>query len=127
MERPADREVLADLSREPTPGYWHRVWKKLLNDKVSVICMIVLLSTRLPVLFAPLLTPCDPAFSSVMNRLKPVGTEGHILGTDELGRDMATRLLYGGRLLLLMGMLPVAHALLKLEPWQALSEAGSTC
>jgi peptide/nickel transport system permease protein len=62
-----------------------------------------------------------------MNRLKPVGTEGHILGTDELGRDMATRLLYGGRLLLLMGMLPVAHALLKLEPWQALSEAGSTC
>ncbi|WP_108258809.1 ABC transporter permease [Mangrovicoccus ximenensis] len=47
-----------------------------------------------------------------MTRLKPVGTPGHILGTDELGRDMLTRLLYGGRVSLLMGIVPVALALL---------------
>ena len=49
---------------------------------------------------------------SVLKRLKPVGTPGHPLGTDELGRDMLTRLLFGGRTSLLMGIAPVATALL---------------
>jgi peptide/nickel transport system permease protein len=49
---------------------------------------------------------------SVLKRLQPVGTPGHLLGTDELGRDMLTRLMYGARVSLVMGMVPVGLALL---------------
>ena len=51
-----------------------------------------------------------PAASS--RRLKPIGTPGHWLGTDETGRDMWTRLCYGGRLSLLPAIVPVTIALL---------------
>ena len=93
-------------------GYWSNVWHKLLRDRVSVACMIVLALIILSAIFAPLLTSYDPAVGSVVQRLKPPLTDGYILGTDELGRDMLTRLLYGGRMSLIMGILPVLLALL---------------
>jgi peptide/nickel transport system permease protein len=43
----------------------------------------------------------------MLKRLKPIGTEGHPLGTDELGRDMLSRLMVGARLSLFMGITPV--------------------
>jgi peptide/nickel transport system permease protein len=46
----------------------------------------------------------------MIKRLAPIGTEGHILGTDELGRDMLARLIYGGRLTLFIGLTPVVFA-----------------
>jgi peptide/nickel transport system permease protein len=52
----------------------------------------------------------DPLEGRMINRLKPIGTEGHLLGTDELGRDMLSRLIWGGRLSLLMGVTPVVLA-----------------
>lgn len=48
----------------------------------------------------------------MISRLKPFGYQGHLLGTDELGRDMLSRLLYGGRVSLTMGMVPVMLATL---------------
>ena len=51
-----------------------------------------------------------PYASSMLSRLKPVGTPGHLLGTDELGRDLLSRLLTGARLSLVMGITPVLCA-----------------
>ena len=93
-------------------GYWSTVWRNLRRDPVSVVCMIVLALVFAGAIFAPWLTAYDPAIGSIASRLKPVATEGHILGADEQGRDMLTRLLYGGRMSLLMGTLPVILALL---------------
>lgn len=93
-------------------GYWRGVLHRLLRDKVSVVCMVVLAIIILAALLAPWLAPGDPAVGSVLKRLKPIGTPGHPLGTDELGRDMLTRLMHGGRVSLLMGMVPVGLALL---------------
>lgn len=93
-------------------GYWSSVWRRLRRDRISIACLVVLIGIVLLVTFAPLLTQHDPSIGSVLKRLKPVGTESHILGTDELGRDMLTRLLYGGRLSLVMGVVPVCLALL---------------
>lgn len=93
-------------------GYWSGVFRRLRRDTVSMICLAVLVLIIAGAVFAPLLTPYDPAIGSVVSRLQPVGTPGHWLGTDELGRDMLTRLLHGGRLSLLLGILPVAFALL---------------
>lgn len=93
-------------------GYWATVWSNLLRDKIAVTCMLVLLALILAAITAPWLTNYDPSVGTIVKRLKPMGTEGHILGTDELGRDMLTRLLYGGRTSLIMGFVPVILALL---------------
>jgi peptide/nickel transport system permease protein len=63
-------------------------------------------------IFAPWAATHDPLQGSVMRRLKPVGTPGFFLGTDETGRDIWSRLVYGGRLSLICGVTPVALATL---------------
>ena len=92
-------------------SYWRDVGKRLMRDRVAVVCLVVLALIALAALAAPWIAPGDPTKGSVLLRLKPIGTPNHWLGTDELGRDMLTRLLYGGRLSLLMGIAPVAMAL----------------
>ncbi len=104
--------VVTNASSSEQSSYWTDVARRLLRDKVSIACMLLLALIVLGALLAPWIAPGDPSIGSVLKRLKPVGTPGHILGTDELGRDMLTRLLYGGRTSLLMGMAPVGMALL---------------
>jgi peptide/nickel transport system permease protein len=60
--------------------------------------------------FAPWLAPADPYKASMIKRLLPIGSPGFLLGTDELGRDLLSRLMHGGRLSLLMGVVPVLAA-----------------
>jgi len=100
------------LVAQATRGYWRTVLARLLRDKVTVACALLLLAIVLLAVFAPLLAPADPFKGSIMQRLLPIGSEGFLLGTDELGRDMLTRLIYGGRLSLVMGITPVINALL---------------
>lgn len=53
---------------------------------------------------APLLAPADPLAQDIVNRMQPPGTHGHILGTDELGRDVLSRLMYGAQVELLIAL-----------------------
>lgn len=106
----AELAIQAKLAATRSEGYWAGVWKRVKRDPVTIICASVLLVMFLIILFAPLIAPHDPFQGSMMRRLRPIGTEGHILGTDELGRDMLTRLIYGGRLSWFMGIVPVALA-----------------
>jgi len=94
------------------PGYWKSVRQRLARDPVTVAVSLILLVIVFISLGAPLVTHYDPYAGSVLARLKPIGTPGHWLGTDETGRDLWTRLCYGGRLSLLAGILPVAISLL---------------
>jgi peptide/nickel transport system permease protein len=91
-------------------GYWQNVGARLVRDKTAMTAAAVLLLLMLAAIFAPLIAPMDPLEGRLINRLKPIGTEGHLLGTDELGRDMLSRLIWGGRLSLLMGVTPVVLA-----------------
>ncbi len=95
----------------PTQGYWSAVLSRLLRDKVTVVCALVILALILMAVFAPWIAPEDPLKGSVMKRLKPIGSEGYPLGSDELGRDMLSRLIFGARLSLVMGITPVLCAL----------------
>jgi len=79
---------------------------------VTVICAAVLLLLVASALAAPWLGLADPYKTSMLRRLYPLGSPNHLLGTDELGRDMLSRLIYGGRLSLFMGVTPVICALL---------------
>jgi peptide/nickel transport system permease protein len=103
-------ELLTDAPAESAIGYWRGVGRRLLRDKVSVACALVLITIVLLALFAPYVGLADPYLGSMIRRLKPIGTPGYPLGTDELGRDMLARLIYGGRLSLLIGLMPVALA-----------------
>jgi peptide/nickel transport system permease protein len=91
-------------------GYWKGVGRRLQRDKVSVACALILSLIVLLAVFAPYLGLADPYLGSMIRRLKPIGTPGYPLGTDELGRDMLSRLIYGGRLSLFIGLAPVALA-----------------
>lgn len=93
------------------PGYWQSVGRRLAADPVTIAVSLVLLGIVFVAVAAPLVAHADPYAGSVLARLKPIGTPGHWLGTDETGRDLFARLCYGGRLSLLAGILPVAVSL----------------
>ena len=92
-------------------GYWATVLSRISYDKVTIVCGVVLLAIILSSVFADWFAQVDPYKANMMKRLKPIGTPGYPLGGDEMGRDMLTRLLYGGRLSLFMGITPVVLAL----------------
>jgi peptide/nickel transport system permease protein len=95
---------------ERSPGYWQTVGRRFMRDKVALGASILVLMLLLMAALGPLLTPADPYATSMLNRLKPIGFEGHPLGTDELGRDMLSRLMVGARLSLFIGITPVLLA-----------------
>jgi peptide/nickel transport system permease protein len=75
-----------------------------------MICALVLLSILLMAAFAPQIAPFDPYVTSIVRRLRPINSGNYWLGTDELGRDMLSRLIYGARLSLFIGVTPVFFA-----------------
>lgn len=106
----AELAIQAAQAQARSEGYWAGVWKRLRRDRVTIACACVLLLMLLVIVFAPLVAPHDPFQGSMLRRLRGLGTPNHPLGTDELGRDMLTRLIYGGRLSWFMGIVPVALA-----------------
>lgn len=103
---------LTPMEKKHRRGYWVAVRRRLSRDPVAITCACILVVIVLAAIFAPLIAPADPYKTSVARRLLPIGSSGHLLGTDELGRDMLSRLIYGGRVSLLMGLLPVVVATL---------------
>ena len=106
--------AIADaLIHAPVPksrGYWASVAIRLSRDPVAMVALAVVLAIVLAAVFAPLIAPADPLKGSMIRRLRPIGFPGYPLGSDELGRDMLTRLIYGGRLSLFIGVTPVLCA-----------------
>jgi len=98
--------------RRASKGFWHTVGRRLARDPITMICAVILLLIVLAALFAPWLGLDDPFKQSMARRLKPFGYQGHWLGTDELGRDMLSRLVFGARMSLFTGFVPVALATL---------------
>ena len=108
-ERPDVREEQAAPVTK-VRGYWQTVGHRLRYDPVTLMFAAIVLLIVLAAVFAPLVAPFDPYKESIIGRLKPLGWRDHLLGTDELGRDMLSRLIYGGRVSLLMGVVPVLIA-----------------
>ena len=106
----AELAVQARQAAAKSDGYWAGVWKRVRRDPVTIICAVILLLMLGAMIAAPWLAPHDPYQGSMIRRLRPIGTPGYPLGTDELGRDILTRLLYGGRLSWFMGITPVVLA-----------------
>lgn len=93
-------------------GYWGTVANRLRYDPVTLVFGGIILAIILISIFAPWIAPKDPMKTAMAYRLKPIGFRDFALGTDELGRDILSRLIWGGRTSLLMGLVPVTLALL---------------
>ncbi|MGE2737519.1 ABC transporter permease [Mycolicibacterium vaccae] len=86
---------------------WRLAVRAFGRDKWAVVSLGVLVLVALAAVFAPLLTPYNPVAGDPVNRLAGIGTDGHLLGLDGQGRDIWTRLLYGGRNSLTVAVVPV--------------------
>jgi len=78
-------------------------WSLLLGNRLAAIGFCLLVVLALTALLAPLLPLPDPNATAPAERLQPVLSEGHLLGTDQLGRDMLSRLVWGSRVSMAVG------------------------
>ena len=86
------------------------VWRRFLGEPVAAAAFVILAVVVLVALSAPWLGLPDPVRGSLMDRLKPPLSPGHLLGTDEFGRDLLSRVVWGGRVSLGVGFAAVGIA-----------------
>ncbi|MCL2881863.1 MAG: ABC transporter permease [Coriobacteriia bacterium] len=94
-----------------TVSMWRDTLRRLRRDKLAVASAILLLAVIVISALAPLIAPHDPYTVVLTDRLKPPFTPGHLFGTDQLGRDVLSRLIYGGRISVTIGVAAVLVAL----------------
>ncbi len=86
-----------------------RVTKVMLARKSVIVALIILLIMILAAVFAPIVSPYDPYKQDLKNMLLG-STAGHIFGTDSMGRDVLSRIIYGGRVSFVVGAVSVLIA-----------------
>jgi peptide/nickel transport system permease protein len=95
----ADRTLRSSPAPDVRAGarWQRRLWRSVAKNPLATLSTFLLVAIVLAALFAPYLTEHDPTRLRVRNAFLPPGTPGHLLGTDDLGRDVFSRLLYGAR------------------------------
>ncbi|WP_460852752.1 ABC transporter permease [Nocardioides montaniterrae] len=102
-------------------GPWALAWRRLRRDRVAMVSGVVLILLCLMAILAPLISSMvgqDPNYEDIMNGLNgqslPIGPGqgGHLLGTDQGGRDLLIRIVYGARVSLGIGLLSTALAVI---------------
>ena len=102
-EKKKDFEFEDEISL-PVTSYWKDVVRRFCKNKIAVLGLVLLSVIIILCVGAPLFTDYDPVIDmDLMNMLVEPGDAEHPLGTDDLGRDIWCRLLYGGRSSLLTG------------------------
>ena len=107
---PAFEKVAAPVHAVRSRSHGANVLRRLVRNPVAMTAAAIIGLLILIAIFAPWIMPADPFATSMFKRLRPVGTPGFPLGSDELGRDLLSRLMLGGRLSLFMGIAPVIMA-----------------
>lgn len=100
--------VSTDVSK--AQSRFQRITKQLLRNRRAVVGGIILLVIITMAIFAPYAATHDPVKQNIRNQLKPPSRE-HIFGTDQFGRDIFSRVVYGARLSLRVGFLSISFAL----------------
>jgi len=88
-----------------------QIWRRILRNRKAVAGAILLAVIALAAIFADYITVHDPYTQNLRNRLQPPSSD-HWLGTDQFGRDMFSRIVYGARISLRVGFISVGIALL---------------
>ena len=94
----------------PSRTFYSMALAQLLKNKVAVLGGLLVLVEIVVAILAPHLAPFDPLDQDLRSTLLPPLTSGHLMGTDDLGRDILSRILYGSRISLLVGVAVVGIA-----------------
>ena len=94
--------------RQARLGQAWLAWLRIQRNRLAMAGLIIVALLLLTAAFAPWIAPHDPFAQNLGNRLKPPGTPGYLLGTDDFGRDILTRIIYGSRITLyIIGLVAV--------------------
>ncbi|AQS59863.1 nickel transporter permease [Desulforamulus ferrireducens] len=96
----------AEQAYSPVADFWRRLRK----NRLAMVSLVFLLALTFVAIFAPLVAPYDPYYSEMPKALAGPSGE-HLLGNDELGRDILSRIIYGARISLKVGLIAVGIAL----------------
>src|SRR5690606_11668577 len=102
--------MAAELEVSKTQSQFRRIMKQLLRNRRAVVGGIVLLIIVFMAILAPYVTTHDPVKQNIRNQLQPPSRE-HFFGTDQFGRAIYSRVIYGARLSLRVGFLAISFAL----------------
>jgi peptide/nickel transport system permease protein len=106
-------EAVAELTAQKTyreeQSMAQMVWRAFRRHKPAMVGLTIMVVFALASIFAPYITPYDPQKTELDRMLEPPSAN-HIMGTDELGRDLLTRILYGGRVSLSIGVMAMGLA-----------------
>lgn len=105
------RGSIAPTDAKPESGLVE-LWHRFAADRLALAGLAIVLIVTFAAIFAPLVAPDDPNFQNTGLRRAGFGVEGHLLGTDEVGRDILSRLIWGGRLSLFVSVTPTVIAAL---------------
>jgi peptide/nickel transport system permease protein len=112
--RSVAHEEIQILKRKPR-GFWRDTWRRFRHDRVAMFFGVIFVLILLFVLSGPLLSRYVTGFNYSENHLvdktAPMGEKGYILGSDGNGRDVLTRLSYGGRISLLFALAAMVSVL----------------
>ena len=100
-----------EMEAPPEPHWLVKLRRSLWKDKSALLGVILLVIVALTALFAPVLAPMDPNQQSLNRVMKPPGWESEgqrfVLGTDHLGRDLFSRIIYGAQVSIIVGFFSV--------------------
>ncbi len=104
------KDPALDTEETPPGAVRRRLWDRLFESKLSLAGLVIIAVFVLTAIFANLLAPCDPVAQSIPDRFQGPGP-AHLLGTDQYGRDVLSRLIYGSRVSLQVGVITVLIAI----------------
>ena len=112
MSEPIKQNIREDEIALPAePGFWKESWYQLTKNYAAMAGLGIITFFGLIAIFAPLVAPTDPLEQTISARMTAPFTDGYILGTDDLGRDLLSRIIYGGRISLIIGVVSVGISL----------------
>jgi peptide/nickel transport system permease protein len=107
----ATREALVgELGLQAHAGHWRLALRRFLAHRLAVASLAVLVLVVVVVLAGPILSPYSPEHTNLDLRYEPP-SPAHVMGTDSLGRDLLTRIMFGGRVSLTVGVLAMTVAI----------------
>lgn len=102
---PAQIEETAEAEIAPNETLKEQIFSIFRHNKVALVSAIIIALFVIVTIGAPLFAPCDPYVQELTNRAGTPSMQ-HLLGTDQLGRDILSRMIYGGRVSLMVGLIP---------------------
>ena len=103
------KEKSKDIGKYKKKSQWKAVWKRFCRNKRAVLGLAIITLIIIVTIFADIIAPYDPVKQNLLDSLTGPSSK-YLLGTDEFGRDILSRIIYGGRISLSVGIGAIAIA-----------------